>query len=45
MLKIKYRAMRSGRVFFAVFDLGSDELNNYAAVKHAWDHNAHIIGT
>lgn len=45
MLKIKYKAERSGREFFVVFDLGSDYANNYAAVKYAWDHNAHILGT
>lgn len=42
-MKVKYRSIRSGREWFVVFDLGSDYANNYAAVKYAWDHGAHIV--
>jgi hypothetical protein len=35
---------RSGRVWTAFFDLGSDEDNARAAIVVAWKHNASIVG-
>lgn len=42
-IKVTFRALRSGRVWDAVFDLGTDKENAYAAVKAAWDHCSEIV--
>ena len=36
-------AGRSGRVFNATFDLGSDDANKMAALRMCWTHNAYIL--
>jgi hypothetical protein len=42
-MSVQFKAIRSGRKWSVIFDLGSEEENCMAAVKYAWDHNARII--
>lgn len=45
MLKVIFKNKgRSGRVWEAYFDCGSDEANSLAALSVAWKLNAEIIG-
>lgn len=43
MIKVTFKNRRSGRVWEAYFDLGSEEENGLAALGVAWKHDAEIL--
>lgn len=45
MLQVQFRQYRSGHIWTAAFDLGSDWENRYAALTLAWKRGAEIIAT
>ncbi len=42
-MTVTFRSLRSGRIWTARFEFGSEEENALCAVKVAWQHNAEII--
>jgi len=42
-LDVVFRSLRSGRLHEAAFDLGSNDENRAAAIRHAWCHSSEIV--
>lgn len=46
MIEVTFQSLgRSGRIWTAVFDLGSPEANGIKALEAAWKHNARILNS